>query len=136
MYKSSTFRTSFLLTAAVALVFVSTAALVWHLELTDSFPKADQKLAESPDSILLWFSQAPDLALAAIDIEGENGAVEMGKPQATSDPKSIKALVLGVLEPGAYRVNWRAAGSDGHAMRGGYDFEVRASMSERIRVER
>jgi methionine-rich copper-binding protein CopC len=50
----------------------------------------------------------------------------MGKPQATDDPKSFKAEVLEQIEAGSYQVIWRAAGSDGHAIRGRYGFEVRS----------
>lgn len=107
-------------------IFVSVAASAWHLDLTASYPQADQVLAESPDTVRLWFTQVPELALAGISLEGEGGKVEMGKVQKTDDAKSFKADVLEQLQPGSYRVVWRAAGSDGHAIRGRYDFEVRA----------
>ena len=111
--------------AIVALVLVSAAAS-WHPELTDSFPAADQVLHEAPDSIRLWFNQEPELELAEMSLEGESGTVEMGDVQATNDPKSFKARVLTELGSGSYRVTWRAAGSDGHVIRGAYDFEVHA----------
>jgi methionine-rich copper-binding protein CopC len=56
----------------------------------------------------------------------------MGKAEKTDDPQSFKAKVMEHLDPGSYRVVWRAAGSDGHAIRGRYDFEV-GTASERDR---
>ncbi len=116
--------------ALSGLIVARAASTVWHLALTDSFPKEDQVLAESPDIIRLWFNQEPELALAGISLEGENGEVEMGKAQNTDDPKSFKADVLQPLGTGSYRVVWRAAGSDGHVIRGRYNFEVRAGGSK------
>ncbi len=39
---------------------------------------------------------------------------------------------MGDVHPGEYRVTWRAAGEDGHAVRGSFDFMVHAhSAAER-----
>lgn len=111
---------------ALSLLAVGSVAAAWHLDLTDSYPKADQVLSEPPDAIRLWFNEIPELSLASIRLEGANSTIETGKPRATDDPKSFQADVLAQLEPGAYRVIWRAAGSDGHAIRGRYAFEVSA----------
>lgn len=117
---------AFSITAALSsLIVASAASSVWHLALTDSYPKKDQVLAESPDTIRLWFSEEPELALARISLEGENGKIEMGKVRETHDPKSFEADLLEQLPAGSYRVAWRAAGSDGHVVRGRYNFEVR-----------
>ncbi len=126
MYPSRVVRPLSIAIAFSTLIFVSVAASAWHLDLTASYPKADEVLTESPDTIRLWFTQAPELALAGISLEGVEGKVEIGKVQKTDDAKSFKAEVLEQLRPGSYRVVWRAAGSDGHAIRGRYDFEVRA----------
>lgn len=123
-------RTLSITAALSSLMVASAASSVWHLDLTDSFPKKDQVLAESPDTIRLWFNEEPELALAGISLEGENGKVETGKARETDDPKSFKADVLEQLPPGSYRVAWRAAGSDGHVIRGRYNFEVQAGTLE------
>jgi len=123
---------AFSITAALSSLMVASAASsVWHLALTDSYPKKDQVLAESPDTIRLWFSEEPELALARISLEGESGKIEMGKARETDDPRSFEADVLvEQLPAGSYRVAWRAAGSDGHVVRGRYNFEVRTGRSE------
>jgi methionine-rich copper-binding protein CopC len=117
---------TFAIAVAVSGAVVTAAAAAWHLDLTDSYPRADQLLSEPPDTIRLWFNQVPELSLSAISLEGAGGRIDMGKPQATDDPKSFKAEVLEQIEAGSYQVIWRAAGSDGHAIRGRYGFEVRS----------
>ncbi len=63
------------------LIFVSVAASAWHLDLTASYPQADQVLAESPDTVRLWFNQAPELSLAGISIEGRVVRSRWGRPR-------------------------------------------------------
>jgi copper transport protein len=110
----------------LGLVASSTVAASLHLRLTKSSPQQDQVLVAAPDSVRLWFSEEPEFALSAIGIEGANGKIDVAKVEKTDDATSFKAQVLGDLPPGKYRVTWRTAGSDGHAIRGRYDFEVRA----------
>jgi methionine-rich copper-binding protein CopC len=129
MKRESILGKALVLSSAVALVVFTTAASLWHLHLTDSFPKTDAMLTEAPDSVRLWFNEEPELALAAISLDGEHGAVEMSEVRETDDSKSIKAEVLGEVVPGEYRVSWRAAGEDGHAVRGSFDFMVHAHSS-------
>jgi methionine-rich copper-binding protein CopC len=123
-------RTLSITVAFSSLIVASAASSVWHIALTASYPKSDQVLSESPDTIRLWFNEEPELALAGISLEGENGKVEIGRARETDDPKSFKTDVLEQLSPGSYRVAWRAAGSDGHVIRGRYNFEVRAGTLE------
>jgi methionine-rich copper-binding protein CopC len=111
--------------ATLAVVATSAAAMSLHLRLTKSYPSADQVLTTAPDTVRLWFSEEPELALAAIGIEGANGKVEVAKVEKTDDPTSFKARVVGDLAAGSYRVTWRTSGSDGHAIRGRYDFELK-----------
>ncbi len=110
----------------LGLVVSSAMAASLHLRLTKSYPQQDQVLAAAPDSVRLWFSEDPEFALSAIGIEGVDGKIDMAKVEKTDDATSFKAQVMGDLSPGKYRVTWRTAGSDGHAIRGRYDFEVRA----------
>lgn len=132
MAKNSKIGRALLLAGAVVLGLSTTAATGWHLHLSDSFPKTDAMLTEAPDSVRLWFNEEPELALAAISLDGEHGAVEMSEVRKTDDSKSIKAEVLGEVVPGEYRVTWRAAGDDGHVVRGSFDFMVHAHVgSER-----
>jgi methionine-rich copper-binding protein CopC len=111
-------------TGFLALVGVTAATTAVHLRLTASHPAADEVLPGAPDTVRLWFSEAPEQSLSAIGIEGAQGRIELGDVEATDDPTSIKAQVKGELPPGDYGVTWRAAGLDGHVVRGSYEFTV------------
>ena len=69
MYPSRVVRPLSIAIAFCTLIFVSVAASAWHLDLTASYPKADEVLTESPDTIRLWFTQVPELALAGISLD-------------------------------------------------------------------
>ncbi|UCD23890.1 MAG: copper resistance protein CopC [Gemmatimonadota bacterium] len=113
------------ITAALScFAMLGMAASAWHLDLLDSYPKADQVLTESPDTVRFWFNQEPDIPLAGASIDGPSGRIKMGKAQETDDPKSFKVEVLEKLESGTYTVVWRAAGSDGHVIRGRFTFQL------------
>lgn len=131
MFLSRPSRTLKFAVALSGLLLAREAAGTRHLYLTKSYPSADQVLQQPPDTIRLWFNEEPELALAAVALEGPSGSVDVGKSQQTDDSKSFKATITGQLEAGSYRVTWRAAGGDGHAIRGRYDFEVRDGASRR-----
>ncbi len=118
-------------TGLLALVGFTAAMTAVHLRLTASYPAADEVLAAAPDTVRLWFSEAPERSLSAIGIEGALGDIEVGDVEATDDPKSIKAQVMDEVPPGDYRVRWRAAGNDGHIVRGDYQFTVAVDRPDR-----
>lgn len=65
------------------------------------------------------------VSLSTIKLLDAAGAdVPLGKASATDDPRSITAVVNRHLVPGRYRVVYKTAGHDGHAVRGEYWFTV------------
>jgi methionine-rich copper-binding protein CopC len=99
MHPKGLARSLHLAVALSALILASTAASRFHLSLTKSFPTADQVLTEAPDTIRLWFNQEPEMALAAIGLEGPDGKVEMGKAETTDDPKSCNPRTIRFRSP-------------------------------------
>lgn len=98
-----------------------------HLALAESWPKADEELAESPEEIRLRFTQAPQmngtsLRLRPVDVD----PLDIGKTIATvDDDKIVVASIPMRLEYGTYEVLWRAMARDGHVVRGDFQFELR-----------
>ena len=113
--------------AALTAAATSTNA-AYHAVLKKSWPAAHDTVPASPDSLKLWFSEKVEVPLTKIAL------VSMGNPKKLSDPAFLGAgddapIVLAVTEklaPGSYTVNWTAAGKDGHASKGTYDFVVKA----------
>ena len=98
-----------------------------HLSLAESWPKADEELAESPEEVRLRFTEAPQmngtsLRLRPMDAE----PLDIGKTIATvEDDKIVVASIPMRLEYGTYEVLWRAMARDGHVVRGDFQFEFR-----------
>ncbi len=98
-------------------------AAFWHIELTDSRPKADEVLEAAPSEIWLQFSVTPDLEQTGIALLGSSGMVELGEVSRV-DSVSITATVVGTMADGEYIVSWRSAPQGDHGSRGRFKFTV------------
>ena len=119
---------------AVALAVVaigSTALIAWrapfHLHLLKSAPAANATVSAAPDSIRLWFSQAPELAVTTVKVTGPGNAVIALAPLAKRDSALVIAPVKGPMAAGAYSVVWRTMAKDGHVARGTFAFKIGAA---------
>lgn len=110
----------------LALVVVAVAVASAHMAVQKTMPEADAVLSESPHHIRIWFTQSPDPAISRLTLEGAGGAVDLGDTQVQDD-KSLMAMLPSQLAAGAYTVQWRTAGDDGHTQRGDFAFTVRAA---------
>lgn len=99
-----------------------------HLALEQSSPSADEVVAESPASVTLWFTQAPQMSGTSVRVVPDGGEpLDLGKATAKEDDPSVIVLEIGSpLADGGYRVMWRAMAGDGHTVRGDFRFTVRA----------
>ncbi|MDB4891977.1 MAG: copper resistance protein CopC, partial [Gemmatimonadetes bacterium] len=87
-------------------------------------PAAGSRLAASPPSVRLVFSEAMEPALAQLSIVGANG--QPIKLVVSGDPRDVNAIIAPVssLTPGAYRLHWRVVSTDGHPVDGSFTFTV------------
>jgi methionine-rich copper-binding protein CopC len=108
----------------VAAVCFSTALLSAHLKLMRSAPAADDVLESSPDVMQLWFTEEPLLPLSGVTLTGPRGPIKLEPLKAGVD-RSVVAKVGATLEPGAYRLEWKAAGDDGHVISGQVPFSIK-----------
>lgn len=75
--------------AALALPLATVAWTAFHLDLVDSYPKADQTLAAPPSEVWLRFSTAPDIARSSFSARGPGGAVELGAVATGGAPGAL-----------------------------------------------
>jgi len=108
----------------VAAVCFSSALLSAHLKLMRSAPAADAVLESSPDVLQLWFSEEPLLPLSGVTLTGPGGPIKL-EPLRAGGERSLVAKVGATLEPGAYRLEWKAAGDDGHVIGGTVPFAIK-----------
>ena len=113
-----------ILTTLVVAIAIGTAAVLAHFKVAKTLPADGAVLTAPPTVVQVWFSEKPALAASALTLEGAGGAVALGRTEL-ADERSLRAAVEGPIAPGAYKVNWLAAGSDGHVLRGSYGFTLK-----------
>jgi len=105
---------------------VATGAI--HLQLNKSTPAADAVLTESPEKIVLEFSESFEMAVSKVTIKGAGGDVTLGKLGRHEEDETIMwAPIETPLADGVYSVNWVTSSGDGHPVRGDFDFTVEAA---------
>ena len=120
-------RLASLVAAAAALFAVTAWSAPFHLHLVKSVPAANATVGAAPDSIRLWFSQAPELKLTSVKVTGPRTTAVPIAPLAARDSALVVAPVKGKMAAGSYTVAWRTMSKDGHVVRGTFAFTVAAS---------
>jgi methionine-rich copper-binding protein CopC len=111
---------------AAALALLAPAAASAHAMLHTSNPADGATLTTSPRSLSLVFSEECRVtALRLLDESGREHQVRREGGRAASSRAT--ATVAAPLPSGAYRLEWRAMGDDGHVMSGAVKFAVAAS---------
>jgi putative copper export protein/methionine-rich copper-binding protein CopC len=98
-----------------------------HTELQATYPATDSFHRAEIREIRLRFSTAVQLPLSTVTLFGPAGVVRVPdtlRHVAGSDERELRLPLPGALGSGTYRVEWRTAGPDGHALRGEFGFEV------------
>lgn len=116
--------------STIALAFGIIALTAWrapfHLHLLKSTPAANTTVTAAPDSIRLWFSQAPELKVTTVKVTGPGSAAVPLAPLASGDSSVVVAPVKGKMAAGTYTVVWRTMARDGHVARGSFAFNIGA----------
>ena len=120
-------RLASLVAASAALFAVTAWSAPFHLHLVKSVPAANATVGAAPDSIRLWFSQAPELKLTSVKVTGPRTTAVPIAPLAARDSALVVAAVKSKMAAGAYTVAWRTMSKDGHVVRGTFAFTVAAS---------
>ena len=125
MFSRSAFVRSGALAAALAVLMAPGTASA-HAMLHSSDPAEGATLNASPGALHLMFSEECRVtSLRLLDRAGKEHQVrrEGGREAASHATATVPAA----LPPGAYRIEWRAMGGDGHVMSGAVRFAVHAS---------
>lgn len=102
-------------------VLLTTHALA-HTHLAKSDPADGSVLTKAPERIALQFEHAVRVTEFTIQ-KGTEKSEKLLIPLPEAPTEKISA-VAPKLAPGAYVVNWRAVGSDGHVMSGKVRFTL------------
>lgn len=114
---------SFILSAAALIA----APALAHTKLVTANPAPNATVRTIPAQLQLNFNEPVLPRFVTLTVTGPDGA-KLHVASVGVHPKSrarVNAVVHGFQKPGAYKVDWSAAGSDMHRMTGSYSFTLR-----------
>ena len=112
--------------AVLGAILLAPAAALAHGALKSSQPASGAHLAAVPPEIRLDFTEGPELSLSRVELRDATGALlALGPLAFASDSRrSLVAPIQGALAAGKYTVSWVFVGSDGHPVRGSFEFII------------
>ena len=111
---------------AAALVLSIPGAASAHTMLHSSDPADGAVLNASPRALNLAFTE--ECRVTALRLLDESGREQQVRREGGRTASSRASATLATpLRPGAYRIEWRAMGDDGHVMSGAVRFAVNAT---------
>lgn len=108
---------------ATAVAFAAGPAAA-HARLVSATPAPNSTVAATR-TLSLTFSERTVAAFSGFDVVNAAGDKVAVRTAVAEDGKTLTGTLARPLAPGAYRVDWRIASSDGHRMTGSYTFTVR-----------
>lgn len=113
---------------ALTLLFVPWSEAWAHAKLMKSEPARRAVLTKAPAIVRLWFNEKLEPAFSSVSVEGADGKI-VGQARsrvARDDPKRLE-LDLPPLAGGEYSVRFEVLSVDGHPVKSGFSFTVRAA---------
>lgn len=115
-----------MLMAAAAAAVIAGPAMA-HTKLVTANPAPNATVRSVANQIQITFNEPVMPRFVTLAVTGPDGA-KLHVASVLVDPKDksrVNAVVHGFQRPGAYKVDWAAAGSDMHRMTGSYSFTLR-----------
>ncbi|HEV8598668.1 MAG TPA: copper resistance CopC family protein [Gemmatimonadales bacterium] len=117
------------MTIALRLIPLAAATLLVsgmvHNHLVKSAPANGERLAQAPKEVRLWFNERPEIPFTSVTLlRSDSTKIVTLKAVATDDSMAAAVPLLTPLPAGKYLVSWRTASSDGHAIRGMFEFSI------------
>src|SRR6516162_4506504 len=121
----STRRSITTLAAAAVLLMGGTAAAFAHAHLVRATPAAGGTVQAAPSEVMLRFSEKLEPKFSSVTVRDSAGKqVNKGNAAVDKADRTIIRVSLPSLEPGVYKVEWRAVSVDTHKVNGDFTFKV------------
>lgn len=121
----STRRTTIVLAASAALVLSGAVAVFAHAHLVRATPAAGGTVNAAPSEVTLRFSEKLEPKFSSVVVRDAAGKqVDKGESTVDKADRMVIRVVLPPLEPGVYKVEWRAVSADTHKIDGNFTFKV------------
>jgi methionine-rich copper-binding protein CopC len=121
----STQRPIIALTASAILVLSGTVAAFAHAHLVRATPAVGGTVQAAPAEVVLRFSEKLEPKFSSVVVRDSAGK-QVDKGDATVDKadRMVIRVLLPPLEPGVYKVEWKAVSADTHKINGDFTFKV------------
>jgi len=95
-----------------------------HAFLDHADPKVGSRV-KSPAAVKIWYTEELEPSFTTVQVFDAAGT-EVDKKDAKVDATDAKLLTLSLpaLQPGKYKVVWKAVATDTHITHGTFEFEV------------
>ena len=108
---------------ATALALAATPIPAWaHSSIQPGTPQDGETLAAAPDLVRLNFGDP--MRITVLKLVGPDGEVPLVRTDGMQPVTTLEATPDGDMTPGAYEIEWRGMGADGHVMEGTVDFTI------------
>lgn len=111
--------------AAAAVFLASPVAALAHAKLVRAAPAAGATVNAAPSEVTLRFNEKLERAFSSVVVRDATGKqVDKGGGTVDQGDRTLMRAVLQPLEPGVYKVEWRAVSADTHKVNGDFTFTV------------
>jgi methionine-rich copper-binding protein CopC len=121
----STQRTITVLAASAVLVLSGTMAAFAHAHLVRATPAVGSTVQAAPGEVALRFSEKLESKFSSVVVRDSAGKqVDKGDAAVDKADRMVIRVLLPPLEPGVYKVEWKAVSADTHKVNGDFTFKV------------
>ncbi len=112
----------FALMTGLSIVLACAAVAGISAEKTE--PEDGATLSRPPAALRVWFSEAPDVELSGLELEGPTGELEV-EGLHTMGSNDLMGRIVGRVVDGEYTASWKTVDSNGEEQSGEWTFTVK-----------
>jgi methionine-rich copper-binding protein CopC len=117
-------RPTTILLASALLALASVPAFA-HAHLVKAAPAAASTMHDPPSEVTLRFNEKLEPAFSSVIVRDAAGKqIDKGDGKVDTSDRTLIRVTLPTLEPGVYKVEWRAMSADTHKINGDFTFKV------------
>ncbi len=117
-------RPTMVLLACAALSLTGVPAFA-HAHLVSAVPGSGDTLQAPPGDVMLRFNERLEPAFSSVVVRDAAGKqIDKGDGKVDKSDRTVIRVTLPSLEPGVYKVEWRAVSADTHKVSGDFTFKV------------
>jgi copper resistance protein C len=110
---------------ASALLSLASVPVFAHAHLVKAVPAAGGTLHDPPSEVTLRFNEKLEPAFSSVIVRDAAGKqIDKGDGKVDKGDRTLIRVTLPALDPGVYKVEWRAMSADTHKINGDFTFKV------------